>query len=254
MPVPEGIGLELRNREASALVRVTGRLDITGYPFLRDGLLKIAADSPPGVIADIDGLVLERHSPSLFPFVATRLERWPGIPFSLVTQQSTHIEAFDAFGLDRFVPVHADVEAAEKALPHPIRRRAERTLARGDDGIAQARAFVRARTGEWGVPALEYDGTLIAAELADNASRHTTSLPRLRLELRRELLTIAVSDDDPRPAVLLERPDLLEPGLGLRIVAQTARAWGSSKRWTGGKVVWAVLATPERRRPRTLGP
>lgn len=251
--MPEGIGLELRNREASALVRVTGRLDITGYPFLRDGLLKIAADSPPGVIADIDGLVLERHSPSLFPFVATRLERWPGIPFSLVTQQSTHIEAFDAFGLDRFVPVHADVEAAEKALPHPIRRRAERTLARGDDGIAQARAFVRARTGEWGCP--PWSTTARSSRRSWPTTRPgTTSLPRLRLELRRELLTIAVSDDDPRPAVLLERPDLLEPGLGLRIVAQTARAWGSSKRWTGGKVVWAVLATPERRRPRTLGP
>ncbi|MFJ1759835.1 ATP-binding protein [Amycolatopsis sp. NPDC088138] len=252
--MPEGIGLELRNRQASALVVVTGRLDITGYPFLRDGLLKIAADSPPGLIADIDDLVLERHSPSLFPFVATRLERWPGIPFSLVTSQPTHVEAFDTYGLDRFVPVHADVETAERALPHPIRRRAERTLARGEQGIAQARAFVSARTREWGVPALEYDGTLIAAELTDNASRHTTSLPGLRLELRQELLTIAVSDGDSRPAVLLDRPDLLEPGLGLRIVAQTARAWGSSKRWTGGKVVWAVLATPERRRSGTLGP
>jgi hypothetical protein len=252
--MPEGVGLELRARRTCALAVVTGRLDISGYPFLRDGLLKIAADGPPGLIADINGLALGRHGPTLFPVVATRVERWPGIPFALVTRQSAHLEAFGSSGLGRFVPVHADVETAERALPQPIRRRAERTLARGEPGIAQARAFVSGLTREWGVPALEYDGTLIAAELADNASRHTSSTPRLRLELRQELLTIAVSDDDPRPAVLVERLDLLEPGLGLRIVADTARAWGSSKRWAGGKVVWAVLPTPQRRRSRTLGP
>jgi hypothetical protein len=251
-PSPEGIGLELRRREASSLVVVTGQLDLRGYPFLRDGLLKIAADDPPGVVADIDGLVLGKHAPSLFPFVAGRIERWPGIPFAVVTRRPEHLEAFERYGLDRFVPVHADVETAERGLPHPIRRTAERTLARGDAGIAQARAFVRACTQEWRVPAFEYDGTLIAAELTDNASRHTSSTPQLRLDLRRDLLTIAVLDDDPRPAVLLERPDLLEPGLGLRIVAQTARAWGNSPRWTGGKVVWAVLAAPERRRPQAL--
>lgn len=249
----EGIELRLRNRTSSALVTVTGELGVAEYPLLRDALLKVGADSPPGVVADIDGLVLAGHSPSLFPLVAERLDEWPGIPMAVVTRRATHLEVFERYGLDRFVPVHPDVETAERALPHRIRRRAGRTLARGEPGIAQARKFVSDRTKEWGVPALEYDGTLIAAELTDNASRHTTSEPRLRLDLRQDLLTIAVSDDDPRPAVLIERPDILEPGLGLRIVAQTARAWGSSGRWTGGKVVWAVLALPEPRRPRSWG-
>jgi hypothetical protein len=252
--VAEGLELVLQARASSALVTVTGELDITAYPFLRDGLLKIGADAPPGLIADIDGLVLGSRPPAVFPLVARRLEEWPGIPMAVVTRQPGHLRAFENYGVDRFVPVHPDVETAEQALPHPIRRRAGRTLARGEAGITQARAFVRDRTEEWGVPALEYDGTLIAAELADNASRHTSSEPRLRLELRDDLLTIAVSDDDARPAVLIERPDILEPGLGLRIVAQTARAWGSSTRWTGGKVVWAVLTLPERRRPRSIGP
>jgi hypothetical protein len=251
--VAEGIELVLRTRTSSALVTVTGQLDVTGYPFLRDGLLKVGADGPPGLVADIDGLALGGLSPSVFPLVARRLEEWPGIPMVVVTRQPAHLRAFERYGIDRFVPVRADVEAAERALPHRIRRRAERTLARGEAGIAQARAFVRDRTREWGVPGFEYDGTLVAAELTDNASRHTSSEPRLRLELQQDLLTIAVSDDDPRPAVLIERPDILEPGLGLRIVAQTARAWGSSRRWAGGKVVWAVLAAPQRRRSRSIG-
>ncbi|MCR6481992.1 ATP-binding protein [Amycolatopsis sp. OK19-0408] len=250
----EGVELRLRSRTSSALVTVTGELDLAGCPLLRDGLLKIGADTPPGVIADIDGLALDVRSPSLFPFVAQRLEEWPGIPMAVVTRCPAHLALFERYGLDRFVPVHPDVETAERALPRRIRRRAGRALARGEAGIAQARAFVSDRTREWGVPSLEYDGTLIAAELTDNASRHTTSEPRLRLDLRQDLLTIAVSDDDPRPAVLIERADILEPGLGLRIVAQTARAWGSSGRWTGGKVVWAVLALPERRRGRAIGP
>ncbi|WP_328454193.1 hypothetical protein [Amycolatopsis sp. NBC_00438] len=56
------------------------------------------------------------------------------------------------------------------------------------------------------------------------------------------MLTVAVSDDSPRPAVLQDRSGLRAPGLGLRIVADAARVWGSSPRWSGGKIVWAVLA------------
>ncbi|WP_410673337.1 ATP-binding protein [Amycolatopsis sp. cmx-4-68] len=237
-----GITLEPSVRLASTLVTVTGELDLTGYGFLRDGLLKIAADGPPGLIADIDGLHIGELSPAaVFPLVARRLGTWPGIPFSLVTRQPAHLDTFHRSGIDRFVAVHAGVETAEQRQAIPIRRCAQRVFGRTDSATKLARAFLRDRTTDWDVPDLSYDGTLIVGELVGNALQHTTSSPEVRLDLRRGLLTVAVADDSPQPATLLERTDLRDPGLGLRIIAQTAQAWGSSRRWSGGKVVWATL-------------
>jgi anti-sigma regulatory factor (Ser/Thr protein kinase)/anti-anti-sigma regulatory factor len=242
-----GIALEPSSRPVCTLVTVTGELDLRGYGLLRDGLLKVAADSPPGLVADIDGLAIGELSPAaVFPLVARRLGDWPGIPFSVVTRQQSHLRTFHRYGTDRFVAVHADVEAAERQLTAPIRRQAERAFSREESAGTLARTFVREQAIAWHVPEVIYDGTLIVGELVGNAIRHTRSVPRVRLDLRRGLMTIAVTDDDPRPAVMLEREDLRDPGVGLRIVAQAARAWGSNTRWSGGKVVWAVVATAQR--------
>lgn len=238
------VTLEPSARLSSTLVTVTGQLDLPGYGFLRDGLLKVAADSPPGLIADIDGLRIDELSPAaVFPLVARRIGNWPGIPFSLITRQPTHLVTFHRYGIDRFVAVHADVEAAERQQTVPIRRWAQRVFPRTDSATKLARAFLRELATDWGVPELVYDGTLIVGELVGNALQHTTSAPGVRLDLRRDLLTIAVADNSPRPATLIERTDLRDPGLGLRIIAQTARTWGSSHRWSGGKVVWATLTS-----------
>ena len=56
------------------------------------------------------------------------------------------------------------------------------------------------------------------------------------------MFSVAVADDNDRPAVLLERLSPAEPGLGLRMVAQVTKVWGCSESWSGGKIVWAVLA------------
>lgn len=238
------ITLEPLARLASTVVTVTGELDLFGYGFLRDGLLKVAADGPPGLIADVDGLRIGELSPAaVFPLVARRIGDWPGIPFSLVTRQPAHLGTFHRAGIDRFVAVHVDVETAEQQQTIPIRRWAQRVFPRAESAPKLARAFLRELMTNWEVPELVDHGTLIVGELVGNAIRHTTSAPEVRLDLRRGLLTIAVADDSPRPATLLERTDLREPGLGLRIVAQTAQAWGSNRRWSGGKVVWATLAS-----------
>jgi hypothetical protein len=130
-----------------------------------------------------------------------------------------------------------------------VRRRCERTFTRGDGTSAQIREFVTGRLIEWQVPELAEDARLIATELVENVLRHTTSEPKLRLDLRRGVCTVAVADQDTRPAMLLERLSPFEPGMGLKLVAQVARTWGCSRSWAGGKVVWAVLLS----RPRTTG-
>ncbi len=240
---PGAVRLEPEYRTSATTALVTGVLDIESYPQLRDGLLKMSAEAPDGLIADIDGLTI--RDPALvtvFSLVAMRIGDWPGIPFSVATGRAEHRKMFADRTVDRFVPVHVDRETAEQHLLRPPRRRAAQLLARSDNSSALARDFVRRVCAEWAVPDLAEDALLVVTEFVENVIRHTDSTPRVRLELRRDLLSVAVSDDEPKRAVLLERLGALEPGLGLRMVAQVAKVWGCNRSWSGGKVVWAVLA------------
>ena len=115
------ITLAFSPRLASAVVTASGELDLSGYGFLRDGLLKVAADGPPALIADIDGLIIGELSPiAVFPLVARRMANWPGIPLALVTRQGIHWQAFRGQGFDRFVAVHDNVELAESQQRSPL--------------------------------------------------------------------------------------------------------------------------------------
>ena len=236
------VHLEPQYRATATTALVTGVLDLESYPELRDGLLKIAAEAPDGLIADIDGLAI--RDPALvtvFSLVAMRIGDWPGIPLTVVTRRPEHRAMFTDRTVHKFVPLHDDRDTAELRLfPRP-RRRAAVLLSRSANSSALARDFVRRICTEWSVPGMTDDALLVATELVENAIRHTESPPRLRLELRRGMLGVAVTDDEPRAAVLLERLGALEPGLGLRMVAQVAKVWGCSPSSSGGKVVWAVL-------------
>ncbi|GAA4551670.1 ATP-binding protein [Amycolatopsis samaneae] len=237
-----GVRLSTTSRDGATVVTVTGLLDLPSCPDLRDGLLKIAAESPGGVVADIDALrIRDRALMSVFSVVAKRIGDRPGISFALVTRQPGHRAMLAARSVNRFVPVYPDVTAALAAPAPPRNRRATRSIGRSDGAEREAREFVRSVCAEWSVPDLTDDAALIVTELVGNVVRHTTSLPRLRLELRTGILTVSVADDDPRPAAQREQVRAFGPGVGLRMVAQLSKAWGCSATAEGGKVVWAAL-------------
>lgn len=224
---------------APAKASVVGVLDRTTYPDLRDRLLEFAADSEDGVLIDVERLELrDRALIRVFTLVALRVAEWPALPFALVTGRPEQRAALAASG----VPVYADTATAEAALTRPARRRVGRLLDRSPRTSARARGFVRGMCAEWMVPELAEDAELIATELVENTLRHTDSAPRLRLELRRGTLFVAVSDESRRPAVLREGLDLARAGLGLRMITKVAKRWGSSGSRSGGKTVWALLA------------
>ena len=238
----DGVQLVPVYRDGAISVTVTGVLDLVSYPELRDGLLKIATEAPDGLIADIGGVCIDDQKlMNVFSVVAMRISDWPGVPFALVTGRLEHRVALAARTVDRFVQVYEDFGTAESSLAHPSRRRAVQALTHADGASGLARRFIQRVCDVWAVPEFTDDALLIGTELVENAIRHTASAPTLRLELRRGILTVAVADDDPAEAVLVERVSALEPGLGLRMVAQTARVWGCNRSWSGGKVVWAVL-------------
>ncbi|MBE1498181.1 anti-sigma regulatory factor (Ser/Thr protein kinase) [Amycolatopsis lexingtonensis] len=242
-----GLCLVPDHRAESTVATVTGTLTPANCGALRDGVLKVATDAPTSVIADIRGLDIgDATLLAVFAVIAVRIDAWPAIPFAVVTDRPDHVAQLARQAADRFVPVHADVPAAERARERPPRRRALQLLAASPEASAVARAFVGRVCEQWQVPEYADDVRLVATELVENTIRHTTSNPRLRLELRRDTFIISVADDDPHEAVLLERPS--EHGLGLRLVARTTHAWGCSRSWGGGKVVWAVV--PRRARYR----
>ncbi|MEV6824135.1 ATP-binding protein [Amycolatopsis sp. NPDC051102] len=244
------VRLAVGRREQATVVRIAGELNPDSYPAVRDGLLEIATDAPDGLVADVSELVIGDPSlVSVFSVVAMRIGDWPGIPFSLVAAEAGHRAVLNRNLADRSVPVRAGVAAATAALDHSVRRRCERTFPRAEGTSSHIREFVAGKLGEWAVPELAGDARLIVTELAENVLRHTASEPKLRLDLRHGVCTVAVADHDVRPAVLLERLSPFEPGMGLKLVAQMARSWGCSRSRAGGKVVWAVLF----RRPRTAG-
>ncbi|MES9509722.1 ATP-binding protein [Streptomyces sp. NPDC000609] len=94
------------------------------------------------------------------------------------------------------------------------------------------------------------DARLCVAGLVTNAHRHTrTSLIRVRVTVRRKLVTVSVADDDhwalPEPPAFRDLRGEQEGGRGLLLVERLAFAWGMTV--LGGhlpyrKAVWFTLA------------
>jgi hypothetical protein len=220
-----------------------GPLTSLTYRDFRDMLVKFAIDTPRAVIVPIDGLdVPSLPALTAFPSAALRVSDWPGVAIMIVTSRPDRFATLGEAAIRRFVPVFQDVAAAVTAVGDaPDRRRAVLDLDHDLFSARRARLFVRSVCGRWQIGDLSSDAEQIATELVENAVAHTASQPRLRLELRSGLFTIAVSDDSTREAVVREKIEGVRAGGGLRIVADRAKVWGSSPRLGGGKVVWAVL-------------
>ncbi|MBE8519226.1 hypothetical protein ILP97_17175 [Amycolatopsis sp. H6(2020)] len=232
--------------EGATVVRPAGVLDIRTYPVLRDCLLKCAADQPRAVIVDLDALEITRDFLiSVFVTVWMRVSRWSIVPLMLVPA-AAHATLFRDSPTHRFVSLHSTVRTALDLAGEPVpRHRTELWLPSSLRSVGAAERFVADTCHNWGVDALTADAVVVAGELMANAARHTASPATLRVELWRGRLIVAVADDDPRP-VVLPRPDAQSSGThgGLLRVTNLAPASGCSRRYSGGKVVWAVLRVP----------
>jgi hypothetical protein len=224
------------------VVNPVGVLDITTYAQLRDTLIKYAADEPSAVIVDVDELAVpSAYLLTVFTSVWMQLTEWPGVPLLLVASERARRAQLVTSPICLYVPVTPDLRAAIQAVGEaPTRRRRRLTLTPDPGSSAVARQFVRQLCRQWQIAWASEDASAVATELIENVVHHTTSTPELRLDLRDGLLSIAVADDDPRPAVLREAAIRAMPSAGLAIVAKLSQLWGCAP--TGeGKVVWAVL-------------
>ncbi|MFD0206635.1 MULTISPECIES: ATP-binding protein [Saccharothrix] len=234
--------------DGAAVVRPTGRLDLTTYRELRDGLLKCAVDEPTAVIVRLDD-GFECVTPvflSVFATVWLRVAEWPGVPLMLVGESPGHRRALASSGRSGAavgaVPRFAGLRAALAAVGRPPERTRDEMQLPGEliSGLL-AREFVREVCERRSVTHFAHDAVTVATELVENAVRHARSAPVLRLELRGHRLTVAVRDESPDPPKE-PKPEPLRPrGWGLTIVSALSRTWGCYPWPRGGKVVWAVL-------------
>ncbi|MCE6999153.1 ATP-binding protein [Saccharothrix sp. S26] len=238
-----GLALHRTDIGGAAVVRPTGRLDLTTYRELRDGLLKCAVDEPTAVVVRLgDGF--ECATPAFLAVFATvrlRVAEWPGVPVMLVGESPSHRRALAANGM-RAVPRFTSLAAALAAVGRPPDRTCDETVLPDSPASGLlARRFVREACTRLRVTHFVHDAVTVATELVENAVRHGRSTPVLRLELRDGRLTVTVRDDNPDPP-REPKPEPRHPrGWGLTLVSALSRTWGCYPWPRGGKVVWAVL-------------
>ena len=240
------LAVDHRMLHGAAVVTPRGRLDVGTYARLRDALLKCAAEAPEALIVELGHLDVDRTSAlSLFPTIWMRISAWPGIPLFLTAPHPELAERLRTNAVPRFVSCYPSTAAALAAFGRPPpRRRAEIELPNSPSSARTARVWVAAQLVEFGVSGCCDVAVQVASELVGNVAQHTRSECRLRLELHPAGLSVAVSDDDGRSAVVAPFTTPLSRGRGLAVVEALARAWGQTPRFGGGKVVWAVLAVP----------
>jgi anti-anti-sigma regulatory factor len=234
------VGIDFSGK--ATIVTPVGVLSVSTAPQLRDALLKCVADQPSAVIVDLAWLHVQNTlSLSIFGVVARRSSDWSGVPLILVSGDPAQGRLnLRNLALARFVLIAPTLQVALASIDRPpMRRVTTYTVQPGPGAVGSARRLLMEACDRWGCAELADDAAAVADELVSNAIRCAGTDLTLRLELRRGLLTVAVTDDAPQSSLDDPRSD----GFGLAIVAGLAKGWGSSPTTSGGKTVWAVLST-----------
>lgn len=236
----------------AAVVSPSGVLDVSTAPQLRTFLIKQLAEQPAAVIVLLHDLVLAKaYSLSVFTAVARQIAEWSGIPLILVTSRHhDHQLRLHSAVVARFIPVFDNLASALASINNaPVRQLTRLRLAPAPSSPGVARRYVASTCELWRCEDVAEDAVAIVSELVANVVRHAGTDAILRLELRRQLLTVAASDGNPTLPVRPPADDWRENGRGLGIVRALSNTWGANPTISGGKIVWATIrvTTPSAR-------
>jgi anti-anti-sigma regulatory factor/anti-sigma regulatory factor (Ser/Thr protein kinase) len=234
-------------KDGCLVVALTGSINLFSAPRIQRALVKDLSEEPFALICDLAGVdTLDPVCATVFATVANHpASHWPSTSFLLCSAQPSVAEVLGLLTVPHFLELYASLEdALDAALARPPYLRDELVLAPIRTAAAAARAFVREVLDYWQLAlpdnTLVDRAVLVASELVTNAVIHARTELRLRLELRGDLLHLAVRDGDPRMLVIIPGPEA-EGGRGLWLVDQLARAWGVNRHPDGGKVIWCTL-------------
>jgi anti-anti-sigma factor len=235
-------------RDGCVVVALAGSINLFTAPQVQRALLKELAERPYAIVCDLSGLdAIDPVCATVFSTVAHHPSSdWPATAFLLCAAQPAVGEVLRRLAVPHFLPLHDTLEGAlDQVAARPPYLRDELRLAPTATAPAAARIYVRDVLQYWRL-ALPGDDVidraeLLADELVTNAVVHARTPVRLRLELRGDLLHIAVHDASPRLLRLVPHDPEAESGRGLRLVEQLATSWGVHRQSDEGKVVWASL-------------
>jgi anti-sigma regulatory factor (Ser/Thr protein kinase)/anti-anti-sigma regulatory factor len=236
-------------QDGCQVVTLTGSIDLFSVAQIQRALVKDLSEEPFAVICDLAGVQqLDPVCAAVFATVANHpSSRWPATSFLLCGAQPPVAEVLGVLTVPHFLQLYASLQdAVDAAVARPPYLRDELVLAPIPTAAAVARAFVREVLGYWQLAlpdnTLVARAVLVTSELVTNAVVHARTELRLGVELRGDLLHLAVRDGNPRLLRLVTIPDpQAEGGRGLWLVEQLARAWGVNRHPDGGKVVWCTL-------------
>jgi anti-anti-sigma regulatory factor/anti-sigma regulatory factor (Ser/Thr protein kinase) len=235
------------SQDGCQVVTLTGSIDLFSVAQIQHALVKDLSEEPSALICDLAGVdTMDPVCATVFATVANHPSSgWPATSFLLCGAQPPVAEVLGLLTVPHFLQLYASLQdALDAALARPPYLRDELVLAPIPTAAAAARAFVRDLLGYWQLAlpdtTLVDRAVLLASELVTNAIVHARTELRLRVELRGDLLHLAVRDGNPRMLVIIPGPEA-EGGRGLWLVDQLARAWGVNRHPDGGKVIWCTL-------------
>ncbi|MEU7526928.1 hypothetical protein AB0A74_14450 [Saccharothrix sp. NPDC042600] len=230
--VSDGLTLRAADYGGTVVLSLIGRLDLSTYPVLRDGLVGYLAEQPTAVVVVL-GPGFELGSDPLaatFALVRERCRTWPRVPLAVVATVEPHRRMLRRTDLRRFVPCFDSVAEALAARA-PERERAAVRLT-GDDLPYRAGDVTRRTCTAWGgLHGATPRAVLLAIELTGVARALGEPTPLLRIERFPDQLTISVrhTRTPPTPEPLPTR------------VHRLGAACGRTPLPGGGEVVWAVI-------------
>jgi hypothetical protein len=191
------------------VVRPVGELIPKTYERLRDGLVEYAAEEPAAIVVDLSGMRAAIASLlTVFPTVRDRISDWPGVALILAAARPP----LDFSAAPRFVPTYRSLSEALEDLNAAPPRRWRQTELPCDLGSARlAGQLVEQTCHEWGLPGMVAAAEVIASELTDNMVYHARSKGWLRLQLRSDVLTIAVAPMRTRAHLCCACPASAQP-------------------------------------------
>src|SRR5215218_8154893 len=200
-------------QDGCQVVTLTGSIDLFSVSQIQRALVKDLSDEPFAVICDLAGVdTLDPVCATVFATVANHpSSRWPATSFLLCCAQPSVAEILGLLTVPHFLQLYASLQdALDAAVARPPYLRDELVLAPIPTAAASARAFVRDLLGYWQLAlpdnTLADRAVLLAAELVTNAVVHARTELQLRVELRGELLHLAVRDGSPRLLRLVPSP------------------------------------------------
>ncbi|OKI68865.1 ATP-binding protein [Micromonospora sp. CB01531] len=232
--MPMDVRCLVETDESSAVVRLTGVLDLAGVDAVREALLARLWQRPGPVIVDLSEVrIAHPGARAAIDDVYRTVADWPAAGVLVLDPVGRPGEA---------APVYPSLDEAQAALAgEPLAAVLATDLPPAVGAAREVRALLTDGCARWGVPELAEPGCIVVTELVNNVVAHAGTPMTVRVAPQVSALHLAVRDHSARlPAYAGLGPLTSTGGRGLLLIDTVARRWGSTP-LPDGKVVWCVL-------------